>query len=157
MNLASGKVLYEDLRNRLKEATAIASKLDIFNIINNYGKNNEQDYDEEEYVVEMVAQVDSIGKYFETTELYGEIVKNYLAGKHVVFHFPEDELSYHTDEMMVPMIGYFAEYDTGDVEMDPSPIEIFKTAAMGNVLIVSEKLVVEISNTSSDIPGELQV
>ena len=133
MNLADGKVLYDDLRDRLKQAIAIASKADILAIINNYGKQNE----EETVVIEMILETaeqngEIVGYYFKSEEDYDKIVADYLAGKHIVFHFPaESALSDNPAEATVSMIGYFAEYDTGEETMFPSPIEISEIASLG--------------------------
>lgn len=144
MNLADGKVLYDDLRDRLKQATVIASEADILAIINDYGKQDE--VDEDAFIAEMVLNTIEMNgetiEVFESVLDYTEIVSQYLAGKHVVFHFPAEEVQgANTGEALCPMVGYYAGLDTGEQSMYPSPIAIIETGALGDTVMIAGTMV----------------
>lgn len=108
MNLADGKVLYDDLRDRLKQATVIASMTEIQAIIDNYGKSDEED---DGMVTNAYFGKDTnnqYDQYFETEATAQEIANAFKAGKNVVICLkPNEEKSWSvTSDVYLTLIAY---------------------------------------------------
>ena len=107
MNLEGGKALYYDLRNRIKQATMIATKAEIRSIINNYNKSDEPEEEiEDGVVVSFILKNgplfdDTVIPYYESDLTNIKITEAYLSGKNVILNIP------YGDFPTATIVGYY--------------------------------------------------
>ena len=121
MNLADGKVLYDDLRDRLKQAIVIAPMADILDIIDNYGKSDEEDEGMVTNAYFAENPSDQYDKYFETEATAQEIINAFKAGKNVVvcLKVSEESIQWGIMSDTYLVLAAYQEAFEGDGSLEP--------------------------------------